>query len=59
MSTSDAAVRPAVVAINYKGREEPLAYHAHEHVGGLVDDAIVRFSIDKSEKRLALFATQE
>jgi hypothetical protein len=55
MGTSSTAVHPAVISITYKEREEPLAYHAHEHVRALIDDALVRFRIDKSESRLALF----
>lgn len=55
MGTSSTVVHPAVINVTYKDHDEPLAYHAHERVRAVIDDAIVRFNISTSETRLALF----
>lgn len=50
------AGKTQTIMIDYDGHQARLAYHAHELVSAVIEDATVRFEIDGHEKRLALFA---
>jgi hypothetical protein len=55
-TTAGTASKKAAVEITYKARDEHLAYHAHERVDDLLEQAIDRFDIEHGRHHLALFA---